>query len=198
MWIEDFEVGFCIVYFIFGLNCIQECLELNQSTVFFLDEDDFGNSSKIGEDIVETIMVILFRKWPCKKHFRWTILLHELFGMRIYNGLWFFSVTLCGFLPNFELLTFKGYLSELLIDVHKVVERTILFWFDGWFGLRFVFCWSWAKSGFIIHYRSIDDLFLFVKRNNVILKGASSFSVGGLVTFFSFLLLFQNLVVDST
>ena len=197
MWIEDFEVWLCIVYLIFCLDCIEKSLKLNQSTVFLLDEDDFGDSSKIGEDVVETIMVILFRQWSGEKYFRGTILLHELFGMRIDNGFWFLSVALCGFLPNFELLAFKCYLPELLIDVHEVVEGAILLGFDGWFGLGFVFGWSGAKSGFIIHYRSIDHFLLFVERNYVILEGASSFSVGGLVAFLSFLLLLQHLVVDS-
>ena len=61
MWIENFEVGLGIVDLIFCLNCIDEGLEFNQSTVLFLDKDNFSNSSKIGEDIVETIMIILLR-----------------------------------------------------------------------------------------------------------------------------------------
>jgi hypothetical protein len=59
---EDFKTRFSIIYLILGLNGIQKQLEFYKCTIFFLDEDDFGDSTEIREDIVNTIVIILDRK----------------------------------------------------------------------------------------------------------------------------------------
>ena len=52
MTIKDFEIGFCVVYFIFCLDGVDQGLKLYQCTVFLFDEDDFGYLAEVREDIV--------------------------------------------------------------------------------------------------------------------------------------------------
>lgn len=60
MRVEDLEGGLCIVDLIFSLDGINEGLKLDESTVFFLDEDDSRHFSKVGENVVKAVMIIMF------------------------------------------------------------------------------------------------------------------------------------------
>jgi len=59
MGIKHFESRFRVVKFILGLDCVEKGIKLNQGTILFLDEDDFGNLSKVAEYVVHAIMVIV-------------------------------------------------------------------------------------------------------------------------------------------
>ena len=61
MWIKHLEIGLCVIDFIFCLNRIQQRLKLNQSTVFLFYEDDFSNFAEITENVVNAVIIKVFR-----------------------------------------------------------------------------------------------------------------------------------------
>jgi hypothetical protein len=57
--VEDFEVGFGVVDFVFGLDGVEEGLEFDEGAAFLLDVDDLGDSAEVGEDVVEDVVVVV-------------------------------------------------------------------------------------------------------------------------------------------
>ena len=197
MRIENLEIGFCIVNLIFSLNRIKKSFKLDKRTVFFLDEDNFGHLSEVGKNVVKTVVVVMLRKRSGKENLWWRILLHKLFGIRVDNSFRFPSCKFRSFFPYFKLLTFQSYLPKLLIHVHKIIQWAVFLWLDGGFGLWFIFGRSWAKSRFIVHERGINDGFLLVEGNDVVLKSTPPLPVGSLLPLLALLLLLKDLVIDS-
>ena len=83
MRVEDFKIGFSIVYLIFGLDSWKKCIELNESTTFLFNVNNFTDSAEVGKYVVKTVMVVVFGQRSNKKYFRWAILYQKLFRIRI-------------------------------------------------------------------------------------------------------------------
>ena len=75
MRVEDFEVRLCIVDLIFGLNRVDEHLELDQSAVLLANEDDFCYFAEIGKYVVKAVMIVLLGQRSGKQNLRRTIFL---------------------------------------------------------------------------------------------------------------------------
>lgn len=75
---EDLKTRFSIVYLILCLDGIEKKLVFDKCAIFFLDKDDFVDPSEVGEDVVDTVMIILDRKRANKKNLRRTVFQHKL------------------------------------------------------------------------------------------------------------------------
>lgn len=150
VWIKHFKIGFGVVDLIFCLDGTDKSLEFDEGTAFFFDEDDFGDFTEVGEDVIEAIMIILFWKRADEEYFGWTIFLHKLFWVGVDDGFWFSSVDFYCLIPLPEFLAFECNLSKLLINIHKIIEWAIFFRFEGWFGFWFVLGGGWTECGFFI------------------------------------------------
>lgn len=59
MGVENFEAGLGVVEFIFGLDGVEEGLELDQGATFLLDEDDLADFSEVAEYVVHAVVVVI-------------------------------------------------------------------------------------------------------------------------------------------
>jgi len=72
--IEYFKNWFCVVDLILRLNSRKQSLELDQRATFLFEVDDFAHSAKIAEDVVEAVVIIVFRQWSHEEYFWRTVL----------------------------------------------------------------------------------------------------------------------------
>jgi hypothetical protein len=146
------------------------------------------------------LIIVVWRNWPDKDHFGWTILQHKLLWMRVDNCLWFFTIALLFFFPNSKLLTLLSNFAELIIYICIVICWSTFYWLFATHRLGFVFCWCRLHVDILLQeavVRGSKNL-LLKKWMCVILKSASSASVAFKLMFMKELLLFEILIVDSS
>lgn len=126
MGVKHFEGRLGIVDLVLGLDGTDLGLELDQGRIFVTYEDDLAHSPEVGEDVVETVVVVLLRQGSNEKHPRGTIFLQELLAVGVDYRLGLPAVDLGTLLPHPELLALHRYFPELLIDIDQIVDRTVL------------------------------------------------------------------------